>query len=60
MQAWFWHSAKFVLGEAVAGALSPHHAEQDCRAALCRFEDELFARYPDGHRIIGEAEARAQ
>jgi hypothetical protein len=59
MQAWFWHSAKFVLGEGVANALSSHHPEQDYRAALCRFEDELFARYPDGHRIMGEAEARS-
>jgi hypothetical protein len=59
MQAWFWHSAKFVLGEGIANALSFHDPEQDYRAALCRFEDELFARYPAGHRIMGEAEARA-
>jgi hypothetical protein len=59
MQAWFWHSAKFVLGEGIANALSFQDAEQDYRAALCRFEDDLFAHYPDGHRIMGEAEARA-
>ncbi len=59
MQAWFWHSAKFVLGEGVAAALSFDQPERDYRAALCRFEDALFARYPEGHRIMGEAEARA-
>jgi hypothetical protein len=59
MQAWFWHSAKFVIGEGVASASSYHHPGQDYREALCRFEDELFAHYPDGHRIMDEAEARA-
>jgi hypothetical protein len=59
MQAWFWHSAKFVLGEGIANALSFRYPEQDYRAALCRFEDDLFARYPAGHRIMEEAESRA-
>jgi hypothetical protein len=59
MQAWFWHSAKFVLGEGIANALSFHDPEQDYRAALCRFEDDLFAHYPAGHHIMSEAESRA-
>jgi hypothetical protein len=59
MQTWFRQSAKSVLGEGVAIAASRHRVDQDYRAALCRFEDALFAHYPNGHRIIGEAEAGA-
>jgi len=50
---------KFILGNAAAAALSPHCAEQDYRDALCRWEDALFARFPDGHRILDADEARA-
>lgn len=59
MQAWFWHQAKFALDEGVAAAASFDGTDGDCRAALCRFEDDLFARYPDGHRIMDVAETRA-
>ncbi len=59
MQAWFWCQARFVLGASFLNALPLPDADRDYRAALCRFEDDLFARYPDGHRILGEAEAHA-
>jgi hypothetical protein len=59
MQA--WRTAKFVLGNATATATAVTRgcAEQDYRAALCRWEDALFARFPEGHRILGVDEARA-
>jgi hypothetical protein len=57
MQA--WRTTKFILGDVVAAALSPPCAEQDYRDALCRWEDALFARFPDGHRILDVSEATA-
>jgi len=57
MQA--WRTTKFILGDVVAAALSPPRAEQDYRDALCRWEDALFARFPDGHRILDVSEASA-
>jgi hypothetical protein len=57
MQA--WRTTKFILGDVVAAALSPPRAEQDYRDALCRWEDALFARFPDGHRILDVSEATA-
>jgi hypothetical protein len=59
MQAWFGQKAKLVLDEGVAAAGIRGCREQDYRAALCRWEDELFARFPAGHRIMDESEARA-
>ena len=57
MQA--WRTTKFILGDVVAAALSPPCAEQDYRDALCRWEDALFARFPDGHCILDVSEATA-
>jgi hypothetical protein len=57
MQA--WRTTKFILGDVVAATLSPPCAEQDYRDALCRWEDALFARFPDGHRILDVSEASA-
>jgi len=34
-------------------------ARQDYRASLTQWEDDLFRRYPQGHGLIDEAEARA-
>ncbi|HWK44387.1 MAG TPA: hypothetical protein VNT30_06690 [Stellaceae bacterium] len=34
-------------------------SRRDYRAHLCRWEDDLFRHYPQGHRLIDEAEARA-
>jgi hypothetical protein len=31
----------------------------DCRAAVCRWEDELFLHYPQGHHILQLHDARA-
>jgi hypothetical protein len=59
MQAWFWRQAKFALGEGVAAAASSDCSNRDCRAMLCNFEDDLFARHPGGHRIMGVDETRA-
>jgi hypothetical protein len=53
MQGYFTEAAKRILGEGVAGALSRGAAAMDYRAALCRWEDALFARYPAGHHILG-------
>jgi hypothetical protein len=58
MRVWFLRQAKVALGEGVAAAASSGHGGCDYRAALCRFEDDLFARYPDGHRIMDAAETR--
>src|SRR5260370_39447559 len=52
-------TTKFILGDVAAAALSPPCAEQDYRDALCRWEDALFARFPDGHRILNADEATA-
>ncbi len=57
MQTWFWRQAQFVLGTNFLNALPVRDLHRDYRAALCRFEDDLFALYPDGHRILAEAEA---
>jgi hypothetical protein len=58
MQVWFWRQANVALGEAVAAAASSGHDGRDYRAALCRFEDDLFAQYRDGHRIMDAAETQ--
>ncbi len=52
-------TTKFILGDVAAAALSPPCAEQDYRDALCRWEDALFARFPDGHHILDVSEATA-
>ena len=59
MQAWFWRQAEFALREGILAASSTEVADRDYRAALCRFEDDLFARHPAGHRIMDIVETRA-
>lgn len=58
MQAGFWRQGEFALGDGVAAASSFERSDRDYRAALCRFEDDLFAHFPGGHRIMDVAEAR--
>jgi hypothetical protein len=57
MSAWLRRFAASVLNEGTAAALAQGCQQQDCRAALCRWEDDLFARYPEGHRIMTAQEA---
>jgi hypothetical protein len=52
MQAWFSDSARRILGEGVAAAAARGACGIDYRSALCRWEDALFARFPEGHRIL--------
>jgi hypothetical protein len=46
------------LGDALAAAIAEGDSETDFRAALCRFEDDLFAAYPAGHAIVEYDAAR--
>jgi hypothetical protein len=59
MQPFFLRSARRILDEGVNAAMSRGVSGRDYRAALCRWEDDLFARFPDGHRIL-TAEAATQ
>jgi hypothetical protein len=59
MYAWLRCFAGSVLNEGAAAALAQGWPQQDCRAALCRWEDELFAEYPEGHEIITTRQATA-
>jgi len=54
-----WRTTKLVLGNAALAALPRGSGEQDYRDALCRWEDALFARFPEGHRILSVDAARA-
>jgi hypothetical protein len=40
------------LRQGVTAARGLEQGRVDCRAALCRFEDALFAAFPAGHEII--------
>jgi hypothetical protein len=48
----FSRVARRGLKEAIAAASRHGDAGSDFRAAICRFEDDLFAAYPAGHRLI--------
>lgn len=47
------------LREALSAATLDCAREGDFRAAICRFEDDLFAAFPAGHRLLGYGEAAA-
>jgi hypothetical protein len=57
MQASFIRSATRILSEGVGAALAQGVAGRDYRTALCRWEDDLFRRFPLGHGIIAQHEA---
>ena len=59
MSTVFGRWARSGLGEAIASAVAEGDSETDFRAALCRFEDDLFADYPAGHALIGYGDAKA-
>ena len=47
------------LRQALAAAISGGDRETDFRAAVCNFEDDLFAAYPLGHGVMDGHAARA-
>jgi hypothetical protein len=48
----FARVAKRGLGQAIAAAIRGSDLATDFRAAICRFEDDLFAAFPAGHRLM--------
>lgn len=48
----FARVARRGLKQAIAAANRLGDCETDFRAAICRFEDDLFAAFPAGHRLI--------
>ena len=55
----FSRVARRGLKDAVAAANRYGDLSTDFRAAICRFEDDLFAAFPAGHRLI-DYDAAAQ
>jgi len=55
----FARVAKHGLDQAIAAATRAGDLRTDFRAAVCRFEDDLFAAFPAGHGIM-EYEAAAR
>jgi hypothetical protein len=55
----FSRVARRGLKDAVAAASRHSDLSTDFRAAICRFEDDLFAAFPAGHRLI-DYDAAAQ
>jgi hypothetical protein len=53
----FARAAQRGLHEAVAVAVRGCTQECDFRAAICRFEDDLFATFPAGHGLLSYDEA---
>jgi hypothetical protein len=58
MSSLFGRWAQSGLDAAIASAVAAGDTRTDFRAAICRFEDDLFAQYPAGHARIPRAEAR--
>ena len=52
MQDLFFRLATRILSEGVAAAAAWGVPGRDYRAALCRWEDDLFEQFPAGHRIL--------
>jgi hypothetical protein len=55
----FARAVKRGLRETLVAATRGCAREGDFRAAICRFEDDLFAAFPGGHRLLGYDEAVA-
>ena len=55
----FGRWARRGLSEALAAAISGGDTATDFRAAVCGFEDDLFAAYPLGHGLMPYGAARA-
>jgi hypothetical protein len=58
MSTLFARLAKRGLDQAVAAAVRQGDNRSDYRAAICRFEDDLFAAFPAGHGIMEFAAAQ--
>jgi hypothetical protein len=58
MSTIFGRWARRGLSEALAAAIGEGDTKTDFRAALCRFEDDLFGDYPDGHALVELAAAK--
>ena len=48
----FVRVARRGLAQAIAAAIRGGDFSTDFRAAICRFEDDLFAAFPAGHRLM--------
>jgi hypothetical protein len=59
MSTIFGRWARRGLGEAIASAVAEGDTKTDFRAALCRFEDDLFGEYPAGHALLDYGAAKA-
>ena len=55
----FARAARDGLSEALVRAARQGDGGNDFRAAICRFEDDLFAAFPAGHGLLGYDEAAA-
>lgn len=55
----FARAAAGGLNQAIADLLIRGERQTDFRAAVCRFEDELFAAFPAGHRLLEYSDAVA-
>jgi len=55
----FVRVAKRGLGQAIAAASRGGDLATDFRAAVCRFEDDLFAAFPAGHGLMAYDAAAA-
>jgi hypothetical protein len=55
----FGRWARRGLGEALAAVVSDGDGTTDFRAAVCGFEDDLFAAYPLGHGVMAYDAAQA-
>ncbi len=55
----FARAAERGLSEALAAARRRADRSADFRAAICRFEDDLFSSFPAGHRLMAYDEAAA-
>lgn len=51
--------ANLGLNDAISVATRHGDTSTDFRAAICRFEDDLFAAFPAGHRLMRYGEATA-
>lgn len=59
MSTLFARLAKRGLNQAVAAAVRHGDNRTDFRAAICRFEDDLFAAFPAGHGFMEYSAAQA-
>jgi hypothetical protein len=53
----FVEAAKRVFAEGLPSAVLHGDAQTDYRAALCRWEDDLFRSFPEGHGLLSYDEA---